>query len=100
MDPEHDTHSIMLLTRSYWYAFFWGPYLLVTLNLYMTLWLFLYQRAGAVFPQRSERSAPVFTPPQTQPLSNYPPNLRNPELPQESGEASAEDEYPSLKYIF
>ncbi|KAG7540540.1 VHS domain [Arabidopsis thaliana x Arabidopsis arenosa] len=33
-------------------------------------------RAGAVFPQISERSAPVFTPPQTQPLTSYPPNLR------------------------
>ncbi|KAL2940066.1 TOM1-like protein 9 [Bienertia sinuspersici] len=53
-------------------------------------------RAGAVFPQRSERSAPVFTPPQTQPLSNYPPNLRNSEPHQEAGEASAEAEYPSL----
>ncbi|KAL9226822.1 hypothetical protein vseg_002591 [Gypsophila vaccaria] len=53
-------------------------------------------RSGAVFPQRAERSAPVFTPPQTQPLSSYPPNLRNPETRQETGEASAEPEYPTL----
>ncbi|KAK9683733.1 hypothetical protein RND81_10G161300 [Saponaria officinalis] len=53
-------------------------------------------RAGAVFPQRSERTAPVFTPPQTQPLSSYPPNLRNPETRPETGKASAEPEYPTL----
>lgn len=53
-------------------------------------------RAGAVFPQRTERSAPVFTPPQTQPLSNYPQNVRNSEQRQDSAEASAEAEYPTL----
>ncbi|XP_021894889.1 TOM1-like protein 9 [Carica papaya] len=53
-------------------------------------------RAGAVFPQRSERSAPVFTPPQTQPLASYPQNLRNPEIRQEVAESSAESEFPSL----
>lgn len=60
----------------------------------------LYQRAGAVFPQKSERSAPVFTPPQTQPLSNYPPNVRNPEQRQEAAESSAEAEYPTLRFVF
>ncbi|KAH9615382.1 hypothetical protein KSS87_012229 [Heliosperma pusillum] len=53
-------------------------------------------RAGAVFPQKSERSAPVFTPPQTQPLSSYPPNLRSPDIRQETAETSAEPEYPTL----
>ncbi|GLU01433.1 hypothetical protein SLE2022_187400 [Rubroshorea leprosula] len=53
-------------------------------------------RAGAVFPQRSERSAPVFTPPQTHPLSSYPPNVRNPDNRQEIGESSAEAEFPTL----
>ncbi|CAK9312939.1 unnamed protein product [Citrullus colocynthis] len=54
-------------------------------------------RAGAVFPQRSESSAPVFTPPQTQPLSSYPPNLRNPDHNQQDGaETSAESEFPTL----
>ncbi|KAL8204995.1 hypothetical protein R6Q57_010618 [Mikania cordata] len=36
-------------------------------------------RLGANFPQRSERSAPVFTPPQTQPITSIPHNLQNPE---------------------
>ncbi|KAL3500548.1 hypothetical protein ACH5RR_039641 [Cinchona calisaya] len=52
-------------------------------------------RLGAVFPQRSERSAPVFTPPQTQPLASYPQNLRDPESRQEA-ESSAEAEFPTL----
>lgn len=34
-------------------------------------------RVGAVFPQRSERAAPIFTPPQTEPLTSYPQNLHN-----------------------
>ncbi|XP_009125501.2 TOM1-like protein 9 isoform X2 [Brassica rapa] len=54
-------------------------------------------RAGAVFPQRSERSAPVFTPPQTQPLSSYPPNLRNAGGPSnEVPDPSAEPDFPTL----
>ncbi|KAJ4842973.1 hypothetical protein Tsubulata_017443 [Turnera subulata] len=53
-------------------------------------------RAGAVFPQKTERSAPVFTPPQTQPLSSYPPNLRNNEFRQEAADTSAESEFPTL----
>ncbi|KDP34202.1 hypothetical protein JCGZ_07773 [Jatropha curcas] len=53
-------------------------------------------RAGAVFPQRSERSAPVFTPPQTQPLSSYPQNLRNKEYRPEAAETSAEADFPAL----
>ncbi|EOY29692.1 hypothetical protein QUC31_020643 [Theobroma cacao] len=52
-------------------------------------------RAGAVFPQRSERSAPVFTPPQSQPLSSYPQNIRNADRP-ETAESSAESEFPTL----
>ncbi|XP_062097962.1 TOM1-like protein 9 isoform X2 [Humulus lupulus] len=53
-------------------------------------------RAGAVFPQRSERAAPVFTPPQTQPLSSYPQNLRNSDIHQDTAEPSAESEFPTL----
>ncbi|CAH8360709.1 unnamed protein product [Eruca vesicaria subsp. sativa] len=53
-------------------------------------------RAGAVFPQRSERSAPVFTPPQTQPLTSYPPNLRNAGPSNDMPEASAEPDFPTL----
>ncbi|KAK6912720.1 GAT domain [Dillenia turbinata] len=53
-------------------------------------------RIGAVFPQRSERSAPVFTPPQTQPLSSYPPNLHNTDPRLEVAESSADAEFPTL----
>ncbi|KAI4316137.1 hypothetical protein L6164_024144 [Bauhinia variegata] len=53
-------------------------------------------RAGAVFPPRSERSAPVFTPPQTQPLASYPQNLRNSDFQQDTAESSAESEFPTL----
>ncbi|KAF5748251.1 ENTH/VHS/GAT family protein [Tripterygium wilfordii] len=53
-------------------------------------------RAGAVFPQRSESSAPVFTPPQTQPLSSYPQNLRNADFRPEAAESSTESEFPTL----
>ncbi|KAK4277011.1 hypothetical protein QN277_015082 [Acacia crassicarpa] len=53
-------------------------------------------RAGAVFPQRSEQSVPVFTPPQTQPLASYPQNLRNSDFRQDTAESSAEPEFPTL----
>ncbi|KAG8635875.1 TOM1-like protein 9 isoform X2 [Manihot esculenta] len=53
-------------------------------------------RAGAVFPQRSERSAPVFTPPQTQPLTSYPQSLQNNGHRLEAAESSAESEFPTL----
>ncbi|KAG5591960.1 hypothetical protein H5410_042474 [Solanum commersonii] len=53
-------------------------------------------RIGAVFPQRAEKASPVFTPPQTHPLTSYPQNLRNPESGQEAAESSAEAEYPAL----
>ncbi|KAK4761681.1 hypothetical protein SAY87_029565 [Trapa incisa] len=53
-------------------------------------------RSGAVFPQRSEGSAPVFTPPQTQPLSSYPQNVRSTEFRQDGEESLAESEFPTL----
>ncbi|CAN8229655.1 unnamed protein product [Cochlearia groenlandica] len=53
-------------------------------------------RAGAAFPQRSERSAPVFTPPQTQPLTSYPANLRNAGPSNDMPETSEEPEFPTL----
>ncbi|PSR91792.1 TOM1-like protein [Actinidia chinensis var. chinensis] len=53
-------------------------------------------RAGAVFPQRNESSAPVFTPQQTQPLTSYPQNIRTPEHRQEVVESSSEAEFPTL----
>ncbi|KAG4943955.1 hypothetical protein JHK85_048601 [Glycine max] len=53
-------------------------------------------RAGAVFPQRSEQSAPVFTPPQTQPLASYPQNIRDTNVDQDAAQSSAESEFPTL----
>ncbi|KAF8400810.1 hypothetical protein HHK36_014112 [Tetracentron sinense] len=54
-------------------------------------------RAGAVFPQRPERATPVFTPPQTQPLTSYPQNLRNPDYQQEASEPPADSDFPTLR---
>ncbi|XP_073129452.1 TOM1-like protein 9 isoform X2 [Henckelia pumila] len=53
-------------------------------------------RLGAVFPQRSDRSRPVFTPPQTVPLTSYPQNFRNSESKPDATESSAEAEFPTL----
>ncbi|RDX79524.1 TOM1-like protein 9, partial [Mucuna pruriens] len=52
--------------------------------------------AGAVFPQRSDQSAPVFTPQQTHPLSSYPQNIRDSAAQQDTAESSAESEFPTL----
>ncbi|KAL6889056.1 hypothetical protein ACP4OV_010082 [Aristida adscensionis] len=51
-------------------------------------------RSGAVFPQRSNGSVPIFTPPQTQPLQNYPQPLRTTQ--QEAPESSVPD-FPALR---
>ncbi|GJW11664.1 TOM1-like protein 9 [Tanacetum coccineum] len=53
-------------------------------------------RLGASFPERPERSAPVLTPPQTQPLTSYPHNLGNPENEHEAVAPSAEAEFSTL----
>lgn len=54
-------------------------------------------RVGAVFPQRSESSAaPVFTPPQTHPLTTYPQNIRNMDSPHGTNETAAEAEFSTL----
>ncbi|KAK3156579.1 hypothetical protein QOZ80_2AG0109080 [Eleusine coracana subsp. coracana] len=50
-------------------------------------------RAGAVFPQRSNGSVPIFTPPQTQPLQNYPQTLR---VTQQEAPESSVPEFPAL----
>ncbi|XP_062223546.1 TOM1-like protein 9 isoform X2 [Phragmites australis] len=50
-------------------------------------------RAGAIFPQRSNGSVPIFTPPQTQPLQNYPPSLR---VTQEQEPESSVPDFPAL----
>jgi len=60
----------------------------------------IYQRAGAVFPQRPESTVPIYTPPQTQPLRNYPPPaLRNTDYRQDVPESSSAPEVPALRYI-
>ncbi|KAL3633471.1 hypothetical protein CASFOL_022233 [Castilleja foliolosa] len=53
-------------------------------------------RHGVNFPKRSETSAPIFTPLQSQPLTSYPTNNRNPESTPAAAESSSEDEYPTL----
>ncbi|KAK1312658.1 hypothetical protein QJS10_CPA07g00768 [Acorus calamus] len=53
-------------------------------------------RVGAVFPQNPERAAPIFTPPQTHPLSSYPPSLRSPDYRQEAPESSGASDFPAL----
>ncbi|XP_019417346.1 PREDICTED: target of Myb protein 1-like isoform X1 [Lupinus angustifolius] len=53
-------------------------------------------RAGAVFPQRSEQSAPVFTPLQTHPLTSYPQNIRDSDARLGTAESSVESEFPTL----
>ena len=57
---------------------------------------YLFQRLGAVFPQKSDRSAaPVLTNPQTQGRS-FP---NNPENGNEAAESSVEAEFPPLRYF-
>ncbi|AQL03609.1 Putative VHS/GAT domain containing family protein [Zea mays] len=54
-------------------------------------------RAGAVFPQRPESTVPIYTPPQTQPLRNYPPPaLRNTDYRHDVPESSSAPEVPAL----
>ena len=84
---------------SFWLYFITSPYYSLAFQIFYFIYIFS-QRAGAVFPQRSERAAPVFTPPQTQPLSSYPPNMRNSDARPDAAEPSAESEFPSLRCIY
>jgi hypothetical protein len=60
----------------------------------------LTQRAGAVFPQRPESSVPIYTPPQTQPLRNYPPPaVRNTDYRQDAPESSSAPEVSALRCV-
>ncbi|KAL4194002.1 hypothetical protein AMTRI_Chr05g66580 [Amborella trichopoda] len=52
-------------------------------------------RAGAAFPQRTERTAPIFTPPQTQPLTNYP-QSSSPDYRRDVPEPSVASDLPTL----
>ncbi|XP_059642608.1 TOM1-like protein 9 [Cornus florida] len=91
--PDFHVKEKILILIDTWQEAFGGP------RAKYTQYFAAYQellRAGAVFPQRSESSAPVFTPLQTQPLTSYPQNLRTPEYQQEAAESSAEAEVPSL----
>lgn len=58
--------------------------------------LYMSQRLGAVFPQRTDRPAPAVTNPQTQSRSSF---TNNPENGNEAGESSVEAEFPTLRYI-
>ncbi|XP_077232160.1 TOM1-like protein 9 [Tasmannia lanceolata] len=55
-----------------------------------------FKRVGAVFPQRTERSTPIFTPPQTQPLSTYTQSSRSPDYRQDAPESSTGSDFPNL----
>lgn len=59
--------------------------------------LIYFQRAGAVFPQRAERSAPYFNP-QVLPAGTYPASSRSPDFQREEAE-SAGTEPPALTYL-
>lgn len=72
----------------------------IPFTFFKTYFLFVSQRAGAVFPERTERPAPIFTPPQTHPLTSYPQNLRNPDYQQEVPESSANSDLPTLRYTY
>ncbi|CAL9099904.1 unnamed protein product [Musa acuminata var. zebrina] len=52
-------------------------------------------QAGAVFPQRTGRSASIFTP-QNQPLTLYPPSARSTDDHQEVPETSVGSDFPAL----
>ncbi|URE48908.1 VHS and GAT domain containing protein [Musa troglodytarum] len=52
-------------------------------------------RAGAVFPQRSERSAPIFTQ-QTPPLGSNPLSVQSPDYQNEAPESSVASHFPAL----
>lgn len=58
----------------------------------------MYQRAGAIFPQKPERSGPVFTPSQTQPSTSHPQSLRNTDQQTEAPESSLASDLPPLRY--
>eukprot|EP01018_Ginkgo_biloba_P001181 Gb_13955 [translate_table: standard] len=53
-------------------------------------------RVGVRFPQRAESSAPIFTPPQTQPIAQYPQSYGSPEYGGEAVESSMASEPPGL----
>jgi hypothetical protein len=53
---------------------------------------FFYQHAGFLFPERREGPEAMFTPPQTQPLQNYPASVRTDHRDRESWASAPPDE--------
>ncbi|RXH91840.1 hypothetical protein DVH24_020863 [Malus domestica] len=93
LTPDYHVKDKILILIDTWQEAFGGP------RARYPQYYAAYQdllRSGAVFPQRSESSAPVFTPPQTQPLTAYPQNLQDPDRPKDVAEPSAEAEFPTL----
>ncbi|OMO85150.1 ENTH/VHS/GAT family protein [Corchorus capsularis] len=91
--PDYHVKEKILTLIDTWQEAFGGPRARYPQYYYVAYQELLHARA--VFPQRSERSAPVLTPPQTQPLSSYPPNIRNYDR-QDTVESSEESEFPTL----
>ncbi|KAL7150761.1 hypothetical protein ABFS83_05G135000 [Erythranthe nasuta] len=90
--PEFRVKEKILILIDTWQEAFGGP------RARYPQYFIAYQellRLGAVFPRRSDTSAaPVFTPPQTHPLTSYPRHLRTPES--RPVDSSGEDEFPTL----
>lgn len=59
-----------------------------------------FQRAGAVFPQKSEMSAPVLTPPRRQQVGLSNQNMHNPDYQQDAPGSSTDFKISTLRYTF
>ncbi|KAL0307636.1 UNVERIFIED_CONTAM: TOM1-like protein 9 [Sesamum angustifolium] len=86
------------ISKSHYFDHFIGAgyAMVISISSYVHYKLWIFISVLEQYSLRSERSAPVFTPPQTHPLSSYPPNMRNPESGPDAAESSAEAEFPTL----